>query len=283
MKKGNRIEPVKFSQSDCEKLWKMAGNPNGSQKNGKPFDFKIYQSDSMAILELNNFGVDIIKNYAIKYSDFLNYFFDSINKLKIKHLFIDLSANGGGSDEFGYEMLSYLIKDSVYYLGKFITKTSTELKRFWRLFDKYVYGDYLKKGKNKRFFCEEQIWTPQTNDTIYYYKNNVYLIQSDFTASAALSVVSFVKSYIGITVGEPALEGAVMYASVLFFKMPHSKLSFMCPTKYGEFFGANQLDRSHLQPHVAYPITDPTKSFTLEQLKDMLQKIKIYKKEKMLE
>ena len=170
-------------------------------------------------------------------------------------------------------MLEYLIKDSTYYVCKLLFKTSAERKNFWRKYDKEMYHYYIKKAKNKRFFSDEIIWEKKSPDSVSQYKNNVYLIQSWQTASAASSVVNFIKAYkTGITIGTEISDGIASYANILYFKMKHSKLDFTCSTSYCEHAKAeNEPVKGRILPDVAYPISNPFKSFTIEELKEMLR------------
>jgi C-terminal processing protease CtpA/Prc len=267
---------IKFDVKECVNLWKLAENENGLQKGELPFDYRIFKDDAIALLELNSFLEENVDN--VKYSEFLNTFFDSINSSGIQHLFIDISANGGGSDEYSYMLLEYLAKDSTYYLGKLLFKNSAERKKFLRKHDREMYRDYVKMAKNKDFYLKKTIWEKESPDSAIRYKNNIYLIQSRQTASAATSIVNFIKTYkIGITIGTEISDGIAFYANLMPFEMKHSKLYFTCASSYYMGVGAeNEPVKDRIQPDILYPIPNPFKNFTIKQLKEMLQLIERY-------
>jgi hypothetical protein len=280
--KNNKQGTVKYNIDDCIKLWELTNHSVNYNKYEYPFNYKIFKDDSIAILELNSFLEERIDPQ--QYSYFLNHFFDTINSLNIKHLFIDISANSGGSDNFGYEVFEYLIKDSIYYLGKLIFKTSKERKALLRKYDKDLYHEYLKKSKNKRFFSDNFFWNKKTPEEVDLYKNNVYLIQSRQTASAASNMVSFVKTYkVGITIGTEISDGNAFYGNILYFKMKHSELYFTCASSYWTTIETdNKLIGERIQADVVYPISNPSDSFLLEPLRQMLYLIDEYKNQEIL-
>jgi hypothetical protein len=273
---------IKFNVEECIKLWEFAGNENGVLKDKLPFNYKIFKDDSIAVLELNSFLEEKIDPQ--QYSDFLNHFFDTIHSLNIQHLFIDISANSGGNDNYGYQAFEYFIKDSIYYLGKLVFKTSKERKFFLRKYDKDQYHDYLKKAKNKSFFSNEVFWIKKTPEEMNLYKNNVYLIQSWQTASAASNIVNFIKVYkIGVTIGTEISDGIAFYGNVLYFKMKYSKLDFTCASSYWRGVGGSMKTmKERIQSDVTYPILNPSNNFLIEQLKEMLLLVDEYKNQKIL-
>jgi hypothetical protein len=149
------VDSVIFTIDDCKEKWDLW---EANSQNRPPFQFKMYKDEGIALLELNTFITQILENQPITFPHFLNSCFDSINSSEITDLFIDISTNGGGSDEYVYDddgVFKYLIKDSTYYIGKSLTKTSIILKNVRRKYDKDMYHYYLKAAKNRRYFMTE--------------------------------------------------------------------------------------------------------------------------------
>ena len=253
---------------------------------GKNFvRFNLYEEYSIAIIELNNFSPT---NLGENFRKDLEAIMDTVVKKNIKHLFIDISANGGGGDHCAVEILNFVkTKKKKYYSANAETKISPA----YREFIGRMHGENpplsvkLSKYYRRVFkpdigsIVNDNYYLTKDNSTIQY-NQNVYLIQSTMaTYSASTTLASLVKAYkFGIIIGEETGGLTSCYTNSLSFAMPNTAIPFMCATKRVTDVGG-AMDGRGVLPDVEYKIGNPSKSFTLEQLKEMLQLVERYKGE----
>jgi C-terminal processing protease CtpA/Prc len=256
----------------------------------KPFNLTIYQQDAIAVLELNTFQTDKLETKNGEFEKALTKLIDSVIRSNVKHFFIDITSNGGGSTEYVYQLLDFLVNDSTnFYLNEIILKASPRMKRLFLLehrirllFSKKYRKDkdseerkIAKTIKKWNFAQIKSHWQPSNSKNIY--ENNIYLIQSGSSFSAAVNLASFVKTYKTATVIGEEIGGKTSgYINSQEFTMKNSKMNFTCSWMFFEEAANIEKNRGVL-PDIAYKIENPTKSFTLEQLKEMLQLVEQYK------
>ena len=228
--------------------------------------FNIYE-DSIAIIELNTFESGYLgKNYRKDLEAIMN---TVVNK-NVKHLFIDVSANGGGSDICALEILNFIKTEKKKY-----SDGSSEIKispgyRAIMAQSSLPDGTMIKR---------EHYW--RKNNSKIQYNQNFYLIQSTIgTRSASVSLASLVKAYkLGTIIGEETGGITGCYTNCVCWAMPNTAIPFMCSTvKAIDVDGA--MDGRGVLPDIEYKMKNPYKIFTLEQLKEMLQLIEEYKMQK---
>jgi hypothetical protein len=113
--------------------------------------------------------------------------------------------------------------------------------------------------------------TPAWKD--YTYHNKLYLIQSNYTFSAATTLSSYFKHYrLGTIIGEEAGGLTASYTDATTSKLPHSKLTMYCATKAVVDVGG-QWDGHGVLPDIEYPVRGiyQLRSFTWKELKEMVE------------
>ena len=246
----------------------------------KALRFNLYEEESIAIIEINTSISEMLgKNYRKDLEKMMS----SVIEKNIKHLFIDISCNGGGSSNNALEILNFIkTEKKKYYTASSeirISPVSCEHK-----FDCKKFSSFVKKHKKQLYETSDGIimmnkdWYWTKNNSKIQYDQNVYLIQSRPTASASLSLSSPVKAYKFATIigGETGgLTGC--YIDCPAFAMPNTLIPFRCSIQKGINVGG-AMDGRGVLPDVEYKIANPYKSFTLEQLKEMLELVEEYKK-----
>ena len=207
-------------------------------------------NDSIAYLSVPSFGND-----DLDYDQFYKKHFKKIDSLKIKHLIIDIQANGGGTE--GNENLLYS------YLSNKVVKKYNQVTMLPK--------PYLK-NKSKEGYIEDQ-WAYQDSTatrgafTLYsdYYsdlgyskpksdlvfKGKLYVLISGKTFSGGAEFASLIKmTQRGTFIGEEtggAYEGNVSgYAE--YIQVPHSKIEIKIPTVHFEIQVSPQIKGRGVMP-----------------------------------
>ena len=249
----------------------------------EPYSFKFYEDEGIAIFELNSFS----ESEKLQFEQFdkdLADAIDFLNKSNIKHLFVDITRNEGGGSRFADAFLDYLNIPKRTYFGEVTHKISKEnrekrgfnnFKSYRKIFYSQFARDMLltKKGKT---FTRKYYYTKKQKPCTYY--DNVYLLQSNTTFSAAIRLSSFFKYYnFGTIIGEETGGLTACYIDSSAFRLPNSNLLTFCSTMKSVEPGGKWDGRGVL-PDIEYKIENQEKSFTLEQLKEMLQLVEEYNK-----
>lgn len=159
--------------------------------NTKLRTLKISEKDSsVAILDINTFSGN-------KYQRFYRRAFKAIKAHKIKHLIIDLRANGGGKSDASINLMSYLL-DSNYVVYDTIvaikgkpTFNSRYGHKFHRLFTRIF---SVKKTSDGMLVNKATAKAHKPNKK-YGFKGNVYLLTNGRSFSAASIFPSIVQQY----------------------------------------------------------------------------------------
>ncbi len=288
----NSIQTTYFTDSDFvfSGFEKEKTNHENSVHKKSIVDTRYFPDEDLAIIELNTFFL-YEKDEINLYKKAVQTTFDSLNRFGIKNLFVDVTLNGGGNSGYGDQFLSYLSDDTTAILtGQSIFKVSKPMKD-WRM--KFIgkwkvyYLNYLfskevrefSRLKEGTYWVENWKWKPEK--TSCKYKGNVYIIQSRKTYSSATTFVATAKSCkLATLIGEETLGLASCYIDAVPKKMKHSKIMSICSSQY-QHYNLPEADSPNPQgvlPNLEYKIENPYKSFTLEELKDMLRVIKYKKK-----
>ncbi|MBA2307480.1 hypothetical protein H0W26_05080 [Candidatus Dependentiae bacterium] len=89
----------------------------------KPLRLEFLSESNTALLTIKTFGEDSIKKASQDYPKFLEAAFQEIKRKNVQNLIIDLRANGGGHDEFGSRLFSYLTDKEFRYFDYIETST----------------------------------------------------------------------------------------------------------------------------------------------------------------
>ncbi len=200
------------------------------------FDFTkfVFQqlNDSIAYLSIPDFG-----DGEINYQKFYENQFKKIDSLKIKHLIIDIQANGGGEEGNENLLFSYLVEEKIRKYRR-VTMLPVPYQKNKNdsgyKFDKWELKDSIaERGEFTCFsnYFSELGYAPPNPE--YIYRNKVYVLISGFTFSGGAEFASMVKmTNRGIFIGEEtggAYEGNVSgYTETV--KLPNTKISIDIPT-----------------------------------------------------
>lgn len=196
-------------------------------------NFKFEQiNDSIAYLCIPSFGDDNINYEKFYYTNF-----KKINSLNIKHLIIDVQANGGGSEGNENLLFSYLT-DSVIKKYKQVTMLPKPYHKNKHkqgyIEDKWQFKNPIAKRGNftlySDYYSDLGYEKPQKE---LIYKEKLYVLISGKTFSGGAEFASLIKmSNRGIFIGEETggtYEGNVSGYSE-YIKLPNSNIKVKIPT-----------------------------------------------------
>ncbi len=178
--------------------------------------------DNTAYLHSGNFSGD-----EKLYQSFIDSAFVEIKQQKSKNLIIDLRNHGGGDDSFGDYLVSYFADKPFKWNSQFTLKTSKFVKEharknydttnvFWQkaLAHKdgevysYEFENYQPQPKKKRF------------------KGKVYVLINRQSHSQSAVTAAQIQDYkFGTIVGEETGDFPSLYASILQYSLPNTKIS----------------------------------------------------------
>jgi len=227
----------------------------------KNFDYNEFKlehiNDSIAYLSIPSFGND-----NLDYEEFYQKNFKKIDSLNIKHLIIDVQANGGGTEGNENLLFSYLSN-----------KVVQKYKQVTMLPKPY------QKNKNKQGYFEDK-WTFQNiiakrgNFTLYsdyysdlgykkpqkelIYNGKLYVLISGKTFSGGAEFASLIKmTDRGIFIGEETggtYEGNVSGYSE-YIKLPNSKVEVKIPTVHFQINVSPKIKGRGIMPDYDVPQT----------------------------
>lgn len=227
----------------------------------KDFDYNEFKfeqiNDSIAYLSIPSFGND-----DLDYEEFYQKNFKKIDSLNIKHLIIDVQANGGGTEGNENLLFSYLSN-----------KVVQKYKQVTMLPKPY------QKNKSKQGYIEDK-WTFQNtiakrgNFTLYsdyysdlgykkpqkelIYNGKLYVLISGRTFSGGAEFASLIKmTDRGIFIGEETggtYEGNVSGYSE-YIKLPNSKIEVKIPTVHFQINVSPEIKGRGIIPDYRVPQT----------------------------
>ena len=253
------------------------------QTEWKAIRLKLYEKESIAIIEINTSDID---DLGENYRKDLEISMSSIIGKNIKNLFIDISRNGGGSSDNALEIFNFIATEKKkYYVASAEIKISSGYRALMRQFgEKYSLWQKIFNKTYKQIFLSpigsiikrDFYW--EKNNSAIQYKQNLYLIQSNSSYSAAVNLSSLVKAYkLATIIGEETGGLTGCYINCVCLAMPNTSIPFMCSVQKAINVGG-AMDGRGVLPDIEYKIENPEKSFTLEQLKEMLQLVEEYNK-----
>jgi len=251
---------------------------NQQEKEKKFIRFDIYEEESIAIIKINIFILELLGKH---YRKDLETMVATIMKKNIKHLFIDISCNGGGGSNLALEILNFIKTEKKKYYTATAEIRVSPVSCVYKLGNNF--SSFVKKHRKQLYetsngeimMKSDDYW--KKNNSKIQYNQNLYLIQSRRTYSAAVDLSSVVKAYKLATIigGETGgLTGC--YIDSPCFAMPNTSILFSCSVQKSVNVGGAMNGKGVL-PDIEYKIENPYKSFTLEQLKEMLQLVEQYK------
>ncbi|UBZ05494.1 hypothetical protein LDL76_08955 [Salegentibacter mishustinae] len=221
-------------------------------------DFKFEPiNDSIAYLSIPSFGND-----NLDYEKFYQSNFKKIDSLDIKHLIIDIQANGGGTEGNENLLFSYLTNKVV---QKY--KQVTMLPKPYQINknkqgyieDKWTFKDTIaKRGSftlDSNYYSDLGYESPQKG---LIYKGELYVLTSGKTFSGGAEFASLIKmTDRGLFIGEEtggAYEGNVSGYSE-YVKLPNSKIEVKIPTVHFQVNVSPKIKGRGVKPDYNVPQT----------------------------
>ncbi len=211
------------------------------------FEYSPFEEESIALIEYNT--CPMTEKGTKDLEAFLAASFDDIKQKGIRNLFIDISRNGGGG---GDEVNSLLYN-----------KLNHQAHNWQSVMYRKIPG---------KLDLDTMIVPQCTNTITNGFDGNVYLIQSNYTYSAAVGVSAWFKfSGRGKILGEETGGTTAAYVYAPTYQLPNSKITYQVSNTLWKFpFGARK-DQGIL-PDVRVKIDYSKPHFELSDLKAFLAK-----------
>ncbi|OFX83971.1 MAG: hypothetical protein A2W99_03545 [Bacteroidetes bacterium GWF2_33_16] len=236
----NKIQTKTIEGASLEQI----NNKTRSGSN-KDFEFNLEPARKTALLKLNTFHLDFDK-----YDSLLTHVFTEIQNSEIENLIIDVRENEGGNGNLVSTLVNYLTDKPYISSGGSQVKTSKATKlcytthpvlvnaieqarkaegdtpAFLKLVDCFLESD----PGTITIFPEETI-TPKENQ--YRFSGQLYVLTSKDTYSAGTLFSAQIKdNNIGIIVGEETSDNPTMYACIMLFELPNTKINIQNSAQY---------------------------------------------------
>jgi hypothetical protein len=249
--------------------WIEEGVPGSSifpKKKYAKYRHFIFETDSMAILELNSF--DQIDHDKFRLD--MIAFFDSIRVCGVKHLFVDLTRNKGGKLSPGLILLDFIKHDTVFYTCETARKVSRQSRDLGFKCPEEDIGKMIRESYHKTILLP-----PQPAG----YTGKMYFLQGLGTMSAADQLCRIVAQNVGlgVRIGRETGTPTEFYSYTLSYKLPNTGLSFSCPVYYYHIPVPTAKD-GFVYPDISYSLEN-LKTRNASQLKEILTHAKNDKKE----
>jgi hypothetical protein len=221
----------------------MKSKTKSSEK--KDFEFTLEPTRKTALLELNTFHLDFDR-----YDSLLVHVFTEIQKNEIENLIIDVRANKGGNGNLVSTLVDYLTDQTYITTAGSEVKTSEATKLCYTTHPVLVNaieqarkaeGDKQEFLKLVDCFLEEEPGTitkfpeeiniPEENELRF--NGQLYVLTSKDTYSAGTLFSAIIKdNNIGEIVGEETSDNPTMYACIMLFELPNTKITIQNSAQY---------------------------------------------------
>lgn len=246
------------------------------KKRDNRLKLSIIDSLSTAYFKIGSFEGWRLEEQGFDYDRYISHAFDSIQKLGIVNLIIDLRWNMGGDTEKGAKLLSYLHNKPFQMYYK-VTASSNHYKHLkytnknWKWnFDirhdhkKNENGEFLVMGMNNFFEPQHEIF----NGKVYFLING----SSHSTASTVPALVKYLK--IGKLIGESPSGAYSGYngGNWIGLTLPNTRIYAAIPIRsFHNAVDSSFFDINYIQPDysVEYKIEDKINDIDLELAKTL--------------
>lgn len=201
-------------------------------------------------------------NDEINYEYFYKSNFKKIDSLHIKHLIIDIQANGGGTEGNENLLFSYLSKEVVqkYKRVTMLSKPYQKNKeKTGYIEDKWTFNDSIAERGDYTLYTDyysDLSYKKPRKDLIY--NGNIYILTSGRTFSGGAEFASLIKmTDRGIFIGEETggtYEGNVSGYSE-YIKLPNSKIEVKIPTVHFQMNVSSEIKGRGIIPEYEIPQT----------------------------
>lgn len=222
-------------------------------ENGNPYSFRIIEDAPIAVMNFNS-CVD-----AKGMAAFADSMFNSLKERDIKHLVIDVRANGGGNSRVGDALLKHIAPKPFSQYGRTYVRITPTTKRLSR-------GDNMAPGIY--FYVEDSASFKEPLPTEQRFAGKVYLLTSHTTFSSASSFAWAFKEFgCGVVIGKETGGMSVHYGDMVNYIMPNSKLS--CSISHKRFWQPGS-DENHI--HGVLPDVEVPQEEALDTAMELIKK-----------
>jgi Peptidase family S41 len=195
--KRKKAEITALTQTEVERLLKQKGVKSGGS-NQKPLRFELLGEPHAALLTIETFDSDAIKQAGQDFPQFISSAFEKAREQKVQDLIVDMRGNDGG-DDYGPLLLSYLTNKDFRYVDHIEAATNKPsfilnythlsvdfLNKFSASLIPDGKGRYLVKGEAE---SDLSVQKPHENS----YANRVWFITNGETFSATAMFCDIVR------------------------------------------------------------------------------------------
>ena len=211
----------------------------------KDFEFHLEQERKTALLKLNTFHLDFDR-----YDSLLTNIFMELKENEIENLIIDVRENKGGNGNLVSTLLNYLTDKTYISSGGSQVKTSEATKHCYTTHPVLVNaieqarkaeGDQPEFLKLVDCFLNENAGTLTTfpletitpGENQNRFNGQLYVLTSKDTYSAGTLFSAQIKdNNLGIIVGEETSDNPTMYACIMLFELPNTKINIQNSAQY---------------------------------------------------
>ncbi len=211
----------------------------------KDFDFHIEKDRNLAVMEINTFEFQFDE-----YDSLLRSAFKDIKQTGVNNLIIDVRANHGGNGNIVGTLVDYLTEKPYKSSGQSEVKTSEATKECYTTHPVFINAiEQARKaeGNSSHFmelincFLEKPAGTITTfpgKETIpkeneFRFNGNLYLLTSNETFSSGTLLSGLIKdNNLGTIVGQETSDNPTMYACIMLFELPNTKITIQNSTEY---------------------------------------------------
>jgi hypothetical protein len=218
---------------------------NSTPRYSKDFEYRIEQDRSLAVMTINTFEFQFDQ-----YDSLLKSAFRDIKQNEINNLIIDVRANHGGNGNIVPTLVDYLTNKPYITGGKSEVKTSEATRECYTTNPIFVNAiEQARKAEANSFdfielvncflekpagtittFPEEKI-IPAENENRFHGK--LFVLTSDDTFSSGTLFSAIIKDNdIGTIVGTETSDNPTMYACIMLFELPNTKINIQNSTEY---------------------------------------------------
>lgn len=243
------IEAVSFKDfKDYAKSKKQSKNQTND--NAGDYILTVKPEIKTAIIDFRYF------NDEEKFDLFLKKSFDSINKIGIKNLIIDIRANGGGNSVLGDQLFKYIARKPFTQFGKTTIRFSQLQKDYY---EQHCKEDstfcetykYISKQKNGTIANLKSDGLIVPNNSPNHFDGKIYLLTSLRTFSSASNFAQCFKNYkMGTIIGEETGGWIVCYGDKIVTKLPVTEMPLTISTKKFYTIGSTDKDTHGTIPDI---------------------------------
>jgi hypothetical protein len=208
-------------------------------------NLQIDQEKSLAVMNINTFEFEFEE-----YDSLLHNSFKRIKENSIENLIIDVRENLGGNGNLIPTLVNYLTDKPYVTAASSVVKSSEATRICYTTHPVLVNAiEQARKAENNSDdflklaecflekppgtiteFPKEEVFPPENENR---FEGNLYVLTSHSTYSAGTVFSSIIKdNNIGVIVGEETSDNPSIYACIMLFELPNTKINIQNSTEY---------------------------------------------------